>query len=164
MPVNGFGKVWRENQQVRERVGCPTDVEQALSLAAQQRFQGGYMFWRGDLRKIYVFVGGPNDSIGTWRVYDDTWVEGEVEPLPSRTPTPGYYLPVRGFGKLWNANPDLQIALGFAIEQEQATTGAWQPYERGYALWTADKVIRFLYNDGLWVRFEDTYVAPTPAP
>jgi hypothetical protein len=164
MPVNGFGKVWRENPQVRERVKCPVDVEQALPVAAQQRFQGGYMFWRGDLRKIYVFIGGPNDSVGTWQVYDDTWIVGEAEPLPSRTPTPGYYLPVRGFGKLWNANPDLQIALGFAIEQEQATTAAWQPYEGGYALWTADKVIRFLYNDGLWVRFEDNYVAPTPAP
>jgi hypothetical protein len=164
MPVNGFGKVWQENRQVRERVGCPTAAEIGLLEAAHQRFQGGYMFWRGDLRKIFVFVGGRNDTVGTWQVHDDNWIEGEVEPLPSRTPTPGFYVPIRGFGKLWNANPDLQIALGFAVEPEQATTGAWQPYERGQALWTADRVIRFMYNDGLWVRFEDTYVMPTPTP
>ncbi|HET9493844.1 MAG TPA: zf-HC2 domain-containing protein [Chloroflexia bacterium] len=164
MPVNGFGKVWQENRQVRERVGCPTAAEIGLVEAAHQRFQGGYMFWRGDLRRIYVFIGGPNDTIGTWREYEDTWVEGEVEPLPSRTPTPGHYMPIRGFGKLWHSNPDLQIALGFAVEPEQATTGAWQPYDRGQALWTADRVIRFMYNDGLWVRFEDTYVMPTPTP
>jgi hypothetical protein len=164
MPVNGFGKVWQENRQVRERVGCPTAAEIGLVEAAHQRFQGGYMFWRGDLRRIYVFIGGPNDTVGTWQIYDDMWVEGEAEPLPGRTPTPGYYVPIRGFGKLWHANPDLQIALGFAVEPEQATTGAWQPYERGQALWTADKVIRFMYNDGLWVRFEDTYVMPTPTP
>jgi anti-sigma factor RsiW len=164
MPVNGFGKVWQENRQVRERVGCPTGGEQALLEAAEQRFQGGYMFWRGDTRQIYVFIGGPNDTVGTWQIFDDTWTEGEREPVPTRTPPAGLYTPVRGFGKLWNAHPDLQIALGFAVESEHATTGAWQPYERGQALWTADKLIRFMYNDGLWVRFEDTFVLPSPTP
>src|SRR3712207_7763115 len=48
MPVNGFGKVWTENASVRDRVGCPLEFETAIQVAAHQRFQGGYMFWRGD--------------------------------------------------------------------------------------------------------------------
>jgi hypothetical protein len=52
MPVNGFGKVWDENAKVRDRVGCPTAAEFALPAAAQERFEGGYMFWRNDIKKI----------------------------------------------------------------------------------------------------------------
>jgi hypothetical protein len=164
MPVSGFGKVWRENPSVRERVGCPTAPEYGLLVAAHQRFQGGYMFWRGDSRTIYVFMGGPNDTVGVWKEFPDTWQEGEPLPTPTVKPPPGLHAPVRGFGKLWQTNDSIRLALGWALEPEEAVTGAWQPYERGNGLWTQDRVIRFMYSDGIWVRFEDTYVPPTSTP
>lgn len=167
MPVNGFGKVWRENANVRSRVGCPTDSEMAILSAAQQQFQGGYMFWRADTKTIYVFIGAPKDSVGIWRQYKDTWQDGDPTPQPASTPPAGLYAPTRGFGKIWNADDSLQSSLGWATEPESAVTGAWQPFERGYALWTPDRVIRFIYEggngEGIWERFADTYATPTPS-
>jgi hypothetical protein len=178
MPVNGFGKIWNENAEVRRKIGCPEASEFALLEAAHERFEGGYMFWRKDAKKIYVFFGNPNtDTIGTWIEYEDTWQEGEPMPTPqgtpgvrgSTTPPAGKYAPVRGFGKLWNTNEELRNRLGWALETEQAVTGAFQTFAHGYALWTDDRVIRFMYQEpglreNLWERFIDTFVMPTPTP
>jgi Putative zinc-finger/Bacterial Ig-like domain len=191
MPVNGFGKVWDENAKVRDRVGCPVEPEFAIPEAAQERFEGGYMFWRRDIKKIYVFYGNPNtDTVGVWAEYDDTWVDGTPvatttatstttatpqsihpgsEATAIMTPPPGRYIPVRGFGELWANNPTVRARLGWAIEPEQSATGAFQTYEHGYALWTDNKIIRFMYKDAgatenIWQRFADTYVAPTATP
>ncbi|MEO8288551.1 MAG: zf-HC2 domain-containing protein [Chloroflexota bacterium] len=166
MPVNGFGKIWTEQPQVRDRVGCPTEHETAIQTGASQQFVGGYMFWRGDTKRIYVFLSGsPNDTVGTWQEFPDTWNDGDPEPTPTHVLPAGAYEPVRGFGKLYRENPQIQQALGYATEPEQATTAAWQAYDRGYALWTSDKVIRFMFKDSnsnsnIWMRFEDTYVIP----
>jgi hypothetical protein len=169
--VNGFGKIWSEYPEVRKQVGCPTEREYAITEAAHERFEGGYMFWRQDIKKIYVFYGDPNtDLTGTWQEYDDTWQEGEPLPKATATPPAGKYAPVRGFGKLWYSNSDVREKVGWAVEPEQGVTGAFQSFERGYALWTADKVIRFMYNDrgftdrGIWHRFIDTFVMPTATP
>jgi len=167
MPVNGFGKIWSEHPEVRNRIGCPTENETAIQAAAQERFQGGYVFWRGDTKMIYVFLSGsPNDTVGTWLQFPDTWNDGDPEPTPAQSAPSGFYIPVRGFGKIWRENENLRLSLGYAVEPEQAATGAWQAYEHGYALWTDDKVIRFMFNDSgnIWMRFEDTYVMPTATP
>ncbi len=179
IPVNGFGKVWTENESVRNRIGCPEEDEYAILDAAQERFEGGYMFWRQDTKKIYVFFGNPNtDTSGTWVEYDDTWVDGEpmptVEPNDtpgvrgSATPPAGKYAPVRGFGKLWYSDPDLRARLGWALEPEQAVQAAFQTFEHGYALWTDNKVIRIMYKEqtiaeNIWERFTDTFAMPTPS-
>jgi hypothetical protein len=169
MPVNGFGKVWGEHPEVRNRVGCPVEHEIALQQAAGEQFQGGYMFWRGDTKTIYVFFwGSANDTVGTWQQFPDTWNDGDPEPTPDQPAPTGLYVPVRGFGKLWHENSNIRQALGYATEPEQALTGAWQAYQHGYALWTSDKVIRFLFNDNasinIYMRFEDTYIMPTATP
>ena len=179
MPVNGFGKVWTENAGVRGKIGCPQESEYAILGAAHERFEGGYMFWRQDIKKIYVFFGNPNtDTVGTWIEYEDTWVDGEPMPTPqagglpgvrgSATPPAGKYAPVRGFGKLWYSDKDLRDRMGWALEPEQPVSGAFQTFERGYGLWTDNKVIRFMYkepgrSENLWERFPDTFVMPTPS-
>jgi hypothetical protein len=134
-----------------------------------------------------VFYGNPNtDTVGVWAEYDDTWVDGTPEAAGSATVTPsgtptgaespfggtppaGKYVPVRGFGKLWSENTLVRTRLGWAIEPEQGVTGAFQAFEHGSALWTDNKVIRFMYNDNgdaenIWERFADTFVAPTETP
>lgn len=158
MPVNGFGKVWSENPNVRQKLDCPAAHEQAIKEGAYQRFEFGYMFWRGDTRAIYLFVGGSNDTVGSWSEYRDTWQEGE--PLSAHLPPSGLYVPERGFGKLWRTNDAVRRALGWAVAPESEVTAAWQPYKGGSALWTSDRMIRFMYNDGIWERFEDKYIAP----
>jgi hypothetical protein len=163
MPVNGFGKVWSEHSNIRDRVGCPIEHEGALQVAAAEQFQGGYMFWRGDTKTIYIFYwGSPNDTVGAWQQFPDTWNDGDPEPTPEQAAPTGLYIPVRGFGKLWRENSSVHQALGYAIEPEQAITGAWQAYQHGFALWTDDKVIRFMFSDSnIWMRYADTFVEPT---
>ena len=192
MPVNGFGKVWDENSKVRDQVGCPTEPEFALPEAAQERFEGGYMFWRKDIKKIYVFYGNPNtDTVGVWAEYDDTWNDGtpvatttahvhlHLQPLrkaPDQAQShsgndaaPRQVRPVRGFGELWANNPTVRARVGWAIEPEQSVIGAFQVYEHGYALWTNNKVIRFMFKgpgatENIWERFADTFATPTATP
>ncbi|MDQ6695605.1 MAG: zf-HC2 domain-containing protein [Chloroflexota bacterium] len=165
LPVRGFGRVWSENLSVKSRAGCPTGAEAAIPSAAQQHFEGGYMLWRGDTKTIYVFVGGASDSYGVWHEYPDTWQDITATPLPVAAvatvePGPGLYVPVRGFGKIWHENDSLRLQLGYATEPEANMTAAWQPYDHALALWTSDRVIRFLYDDGIWARFEDTFGQP----
>ncbi len=159
-PVSGFGKLWNGNPVVRNGLGCPEESESAILAATQQHFQGGYMFWREDTHVILVFLNGASDG-GTWVSYTDTWRESDPTPVPS-TPPQGYYEPVRGFGKVWHADPGLRQRLGWATDQEAAITGAWQPFAHGNTLWTSDRYIRVLYDDFTWSGFVDTYATPTP--
>jgi hypothetical protein len=160
MPVRGFGKVWQENAHVRNRAGCPRELESGITSTAYQQFEGGYMFWRGDTRTIFVFIGNTKDQYGVWREYVDTWTEGEPTPQPTRTPPAGRFMPVRGFGKIWAADESLQIALGWAVEEERSIGAVWQPYDSANALWTGDKIIRFMYSGGIYERFNDTFEQP----
>ena len=116
MPVSGFGKLWTENAAVRRGLGCPRADEIGIQRAAHQRFQGGYMFWRGDTGKIFVFVGTANT--GYWEMYDDTWKEGDPEPV--ETPPSGRYAPVRGFGKLEYDKPETRDRLAAVLENKTA--------------------------------------------
>ncbi len=163
-PVSGFGKIWRANAGVRGRIGCPTMSETAIQLAAQQHFQGGYMFWRGDTHEIYVFIGTDDDPTGNWYLFEDTWRDNDPTQEPIDTPPAGFYEPIRGFGKVWRDNGYIRQALGWATEPERNITAAWQIYEHGYALWTSDRIIHFLYNDATWQRFVDIYIAPNSKP
>ncbi len=115
------------------------------------------MFWRGDTRTIYVFIGGQRDDFGVWHQFADTWQDADPTPQPQKSVPPGLFEPVRGFGKVWRNNPAIREALGWAVEQEWNITAAWQTYERGFALWTSDKIIRFMYSDGIYARFDDTF-------
>jgi hypothetical protein len=160
MPVRGFGKVWNENPSLREEAGCPLALESGILSAAYQKFEGGYMFWRGDTRTIYVFIGNETDQYGVWREYGDTWRDGDPITQTTRIPPTGRYAPVRGFGKIWNADEYLQLSLGWGLGPEDGIGAVWQPFERANALWTADKIIRFMYPGGIYERFDDKFEQP----
>lgn len=58
-PIRGFGKVWREEPGVRDRLGWATEEERGLTVAVQL-FEGGMMIW--------------SQSKGTYVLYQDgTW-------------------------------------------------------------------------------------------
>jgi len=159
-PRNGFGKLWRENTDVRSRLGCATAEEWGIINAAEQHFQGGYMFWNGDTRTVYVFLDGKPG--GTFYFFADTWTDGDPTAVPVGTPPPGLYQPVRGFGKIWTAYPGLEQALGWATDQEAQVQAAWEPFVKGNMLWTGDRQIRVMYDAGTWSSFPDSFDTPTP--
>jgi hypothetical protein len=62
-PVRGFGKVWREEPGVRDRLGWATDTERGFS-AAVQSFEHGLMIW-SNAKGVYVLYHN-----GTWQRFD----------------------------------------------------------------------------------------------
>jgi hypothetical protein len=115
----------------RSQLGCPT-TNSHRTLAADQTFQNGYMLWREDADRIYVFY---NDR--TLQSFRDEFVEG-VDPdnrglIP---PAPGLEEPRRGFGKVWHeklGGPD--AAIGWATEREVGFELVVQDFERGIIFW-----------------------------
>jgi len=64
-PVQGFGKVWCENQQVREELGSATMTEVNCDLVLQS-FDRGWLILAGDT--VYVLmVEAPGDDSGNWK-------------------------------------------------------------------------------------------------
>jgi hypothetical protein len=54
-PALGFGKVWREQPALQERLGWPTAPEQPGE-GYFQMFHGGEMIWLSPTNKTYVFL------------------------------------------------------------------------------------------------------------
>jgi len=146
-PVLGFGNVWNTYGHVRSKLGCPTEPEKGV-WAAEQTFQGGYMFWRQDENYIYVLF---ND--GTWKGYTDTWTSVEPEWDTMIFPPSGYYQPKRGFGKVWRTDQSVRNGLAWATMEERGFWGTTQPFQGGRMLWSSARGIFVLYNDGRWERF-----------
>ncbi len=96
----------------------PTPVVNQVYVA-EQRFENGRMFWLDAVGQIWIILETDNGS-GPWRVYDDNFVEGQLELDPAiETEVPEeFQQPVRGFGKLWRENPEVREALGWALELE----------------------------------------------
>lgn len=63
-PVRGFGKVWREQPGVRERLGWALQIENG-GAGQIQRFAGGEMVYLPQIGQTYIFIQG---SPAVWRV------------------------------------------------------------------------------------------------
>jgi hypothetical protein len=99
---------------------CPAGLA-ATSDAAEQYFEGGRMMWLGSEKMIYVLL---ND--GGLYTYADTWTAGQPDVDPGITPPDGRYKPVRGFGKVWGADPYIRSRLGWAMGPEQGYQAQFQ--------------------------------------
>jgi hypothetical protein len=74
-PKFGFGKIWREAPNVRDRLGWALEPE-AGSEGVFQRFNFGVMVWRGNEDLIWVFYGDLYwGESGTWEVFVDEFEE-----------------------------------------------------------------------------------------
>jgi hypothetical protein len=100
---------------------------------AEQVFEGGRMLWIEEENLIYTLFGDgqlpPENSIN-YSLTSDTWTEDEPESDPSLTPPPGFYQPIRGFGKVWRENARIREALGWAVAPEQGYNGFYQDSQR----------------------------------
>lgn len=94
----------------------PTTTVNQIQVA-EQVFENGRMFWFQPTEQIWVMI-ITGEGEGDWRIYEDTFVEGEPEFDPEIVPPEGLEQPTRGFGKLWRENPELREALGWAVTPE----------------------------------------------
>ena len=106
----------------------PTQVKEEIYIA-EQRFEQGWMFWLQPNSQIWVLTA---DDAGNniWTVYNDTFVDGEVEYDPQLEPPENRHQPVRGFGKLWRENLEVRQKIGWALELERGHTSRYV-YEAG---------------------------------
>ena len=97
---------------------------------AEQVFENGRMFWIGPTQQIWVMI-LTGEGRGDWRIFEDSFVEGEEEFDPEIVPPEGLEQPTRGFGKLWRENPDLREALGWAVTPEFGFVTAYEYHPVG---------------------------------
>jgi hypothetical protein len=109
---------------------------------------------RSGNQQIYVLANG----VG-WSQYPNTYREGDDlgDPL---SPPPGYFAPVRGFGKVWRTTPAVESSLGWGTTPEAPMTGVYQRFERGTMLyaWNVNghgRQIYVLFGDGSFDVFPD---------
>jgi len=134
----------------------PTDTRQQLTIA-QEDFQFGYMFWIQPTHEIWILLPDVGNTVqpthGQWRVFKDTFVDGEPESDPSLTPPSGDFQPKRGFGKLWRNEPDIRGALGWGTTPEFGinTSYVYQPggaFDPTQNKWIAGPGTHFLISLG----------------
>lgn len=97
------------------------DVQPTATLGqiqvAEEVFEHGRIFWIQPRKQMWVMYDNGQGS-GEWKVYDDTWVDGDPASDPSIVPPEGKYQPLRGFGKLWREHQEIKDKLGFGITPE----------------------------------------------
>lgn len=150
------GKVLQANPSLAARLGCAQGGEASVQLAWQS-FQGGHLLWRADTNVIYALRQG-----GAWQALSGSYQENEY--LTPVVAPRGLYVPERGFGKVWRAEPGLRDALGWATIPERGLTGNFQDFANGrviyvlYDKWAGSPAhtVYVLYSDNAsWTRFED---------
>ncbi len=151
-PQGKFGKVWHENPPIAHKVGLALEDERAPQMAREE-FERGKMLYVGDAKHIYLFT--PD---GRWWRYDDTWSVGQMDEDPALIPPPGLFQPRAGFGKVWREQlRGTSLDPGWARSPERGYTGAAMRFERGVMLWTDERLIYVLSDDGAWRVFPDLF-------
>ncbi len=115
-PAKEFSNIWT---RFRSQLGCPQ--KQAVGgFFAEQPFQRGYMYW-SQILEVFVVTSG-NEDEGTWEFFTKADVEtfGEnSNNINCKVDVPaGLVQPVRGFGTIWCARPDIQADIGFGTSHE----------------------------------------------
>lgn len=138
-----FGPAFGGKPELATRLGCALapGVEVA---AAEELFEGGYVYWRGDIRQVYILY-----DDGAWEIVAETWQEGEPE-RGGEAPPANRVEPARGIGEVWREAPGVRARLGWAREPERGFTGLVQPFERGLALGSPSGWTYVLSGDGTW--------------
>jgi hypothetical protein len=132
-----FARAWD-----RSRIGCPTAAEAGVT-TAYEAFERGWMLWRKDNDKIYVFFDG-----GEYRVYT---LPAEARPEFACKDAESLGNPRLGFGKVWCENPDVRQRIGKPLAAEIGGDRPLQEFEKGFMIYAKerDKVIN-VYSVGQW--------------
>ncbi len=145
MPVQGFGNVWYGNVTVRNRLGCPTAVEQGFT-AVDEPFCNGYVVEDVNGRNLYILFNNHR-----WEQRAATWTQSDAVYNPQIVPPPGYYQPQYSIGKAWRES-DLMQRLSWGLTPQRSVNATRQSFDNGMMLWTGANGVYVLYNDGTWSR------------
>ena len=143
-PKNGFGNVWNNNPNIRQRIGCPVDNEVGLD-AVEQQFKNAYVVNSHTDRQIYVLFHN-----GYWEKRPDTWQQGEPIINPYLHPPYGWCQPEYGVGKMWRNDDNFSQRTGWAKYRQQPAQATRQSYQNGEMLWTGSRGVFTLFPDGTY--------------
>ncbi|MEI6046415.1 MAG: zf-HC2 domain-containing protein [Chloroflexota bacterium] len=123
VPVSGFGKVYNQQLNLPQRLGCPLEQERQVTLAYQS-FTNGFMLYDQLTSRIFVFY--PSGRVET---YKNSFQDGD--PTPD-SPSTCKVQSGRGFGKLWFSMSAVSQGLGCPLAPENSNAlSATQNYEQG---------------------------------
>jgi len=156
-PAGAYANLWSKYQA---ELGCPKSAQLKFIQDAEQLFQNGHMFWRGDVDVFYVVYDGGGATQGGWARYAGKYNEGGLVNCPDNPPT-GLVKPIRGFGNVWCGLGGTNAGIGWALDQEygfSASNGSVraQDFEKGVIFQDSDGVRRglvyMLFNTGAFIR------------
>ncbi len=111
-------------------LGCPIGSSISLGGASQVMERGTMIYTAGAPGDIYAVT-----SDMRFRRVPDLWVSGVDPDSMGLTPPPGLLEPIRGFGKVWRENLDIQGSIGWGASGESGTTATILLFERGRAIY-----------------------------
>jgi hypothetical protein len=159
--TGAFGSVYWANSDVQAKLGDALAPEVHTS-ASELGFQHGSMYERFDTGEIYVLYADNH-----WSPYADTWTAAEGEG-GGAAPQDQLWLPEGSFGKVWNSDPEMQLTIGFAVdEHDHVMGGVVQQFANGIMLYSDQGFVYVVYDDGSWAPYPDTsghgdLITPTP--
>jgi hypothetical protein len=153
-PGDAFAAIW---SGYRSQLGCPLNDLQILPTIAEERFQGGHMFWRSDTDRVYIVYDRDKDSgdelqSGSWELNPTSrrW-DGSNPDGVGLSPPSGFVEPARGFGWLWRTHlGGANGLLGWALDREYGfdNIAIAQTFEQGVMFKGSGSKIYVLLDDG----------------
>jgi len=146
-PQGEFSQIWKPDK-IRLRLGCPKQSYPTRGYWAEQPFQYGHMYWSQSPDLYVVMIGRDAGKWYLFRTEEITWTWNPSGVSCPADPPDGVEQPVRGFGGLWCANPQIQKEIGFATQKEQGTNGdLLQEFDRGYIFRDSEASTYILFGD-----------------
>ncbi len=112
-------------------------------VVAVEPFERGFMIYRDDTKQDYML-----SQDKTFKVYPDTWVEGQNPDLGGKAPDGVKLVPGRGFGWLWASDPEVRNTLGYAVGKEMGMSASVSG--DGTSTTIRADAVYVLHKDGTW--------------
>ncbi|MDI9548166.1 MAG: hypothetical protein QM346_11280 [Chloroflexota bacterium] len=128
-PSGPLASLWEASDQTKSDLGYALQETSESIPAAYQSFEHGTLIWRGDNLSILALF-----DDGSWKAFPDTWEEGEPEFDLDISAPDGLQQPMRGFGKVWRTEEEVQARLGWALDKEQGYSAFVHSFERGFLM------------------------------
>jgi hypothetical protein len=158
--ASNFGSLYRENAQMQERLGCPTESPQSVSLFAQS-FEMGNMYWQEAANVAIVLVG---DGSGEYLRY----TQDDIDALPPQRGERALLPHEVAFRRIYNSVPEMKEVLGDRTDRiPKLQNAVFQPFETGAMLFietyrdTGQTVIALSQTDNTFTSYP---VAELPVP
>jgi hypothetical protein len=155
LPSGAFAAVWSRYQN---DLGCPKFASPRFIADAEQLFQNGHMFWRGDIDVYYVVydAGGPT---GSWSQYGSKYNDGGLAAC-GESPPSGLVKPESGFGNVWCGIGGANAPIGWGRDRQYGfvagQTVRVQDFDKGAIFQDSDGAARglvyVLFKGGRFVR------------